>query len=140
MRSANIVKVDSEGRVTIPLVIREALDIREGRHLIVVADVNKREILLTPIASEDRKVYEIKVELKDQPGALAAFSDKLKDLGFNQLIVRCSTLKRGEIGECTSLVEPVTSKEVDIEKVKRELESLDVVYYVSVKSLEVTVA
>uniref|UniRef100_A0A7J3ZKQ6 AbrB family transcriptional regulator n=1 Tax=Fervidicoccus fontis TaxID=683846 RepID=A0A7J3ZKQ6_9CREN len=140
MRIANIVKVDSKGRITIPLVIREALDIREGRHLIVVADMSKREILLTPIASGDKMVYEIKVELKDQPGALATFSNKLKDLGLNQLIVKCSTLKRGEIGECISLVEPVASREVDVDKVKRELEKLDVVYYLSVKPLEVTVA
>ncbi len=135
MRITSLVKVDSKGRVTIPLFIREALDIQEGRYLIVIADVDKKEILLTPISSKGESIYEIKVELQDKPGALAEFSKMLKELGFDQLMIRCSTIKRGEIGECISIAEPV-DKGVSLEKVKEALESSDIVYFVSIKKLE----
>lgn len=135
MRITSLVKVDSKGRVTIPLFIREALDIQEGRYLIVIADVDKKEILLTPISSKGESIYEIKVELQDKPGALAEFSKMLKELGFDQLMIRCSTIKRGEIGECISIAEPV-EEGVSPEKVKEALESSDIVYFVSIKKLE----
>ncbi len=135
MRITSLVKVDSKGRVTIPLFIREALDIQEGRHLIVIADVDKKEILLTPISSKGESIYEIKVELQDKPGALAEFSRMLKELGFDQLMIRCSTIKRGEIGECISIAEPI-EEGVSPEKVKEALESSDIVYFVSIKKLE----
>jgi len=49
MKIEELVKVDSKGRVTIPLAVREVLDIREGMHLLVVADKDKKELRLLPI-------------------------------------------------------------------------------------------
>lgn len=137
MRVTNIVKVDSKGRVTIPLFVREALEIQEGRYLIAIADISKKEIILTPVTSGNKPIFEIKVELKDKPGALAEFSEKLKQLGLDQLIVRCSTIKRGEIGECISIVEAVGSREtIDTDEIKRQLEEMDIIYFVSIKPIE----
>lgn len=139
MRVTNIVKVDSKGRVTIPLFVREALEIQEGRYLIAIADINKKEIILTPVTSSNKPIFEIKVELKDKPGALAEFSEKLKEMGLDQLIVRCSTIKRGEIGECISIVESINgSRNVRLtaDAIKNELEKMDIVYFVSVKQIE----
>jgi len=136
LRVSNIVKVDSKGRVTIPLFVREALDIQEGHHLIAVADIEKKEIILTPVTSKEGIVFEIKVEVKDQPGALAQISEKIRSLGLDQLIVRCSIIKRGEIGECISIVEPVGEAKLSTDQIKKELEKMDIVYFVSVKPLE----
>ena len=136
MRITSLVKVDSKGRVTIPMFVREALEIHEGRHLIAIADIDKKEIILTPLSSTAENIYEIRVEMQDKPGALVEISKILKELGLDQLITRCSTLKRGEIGECTFITEPIEGKEVDIEDIKKRLEESNIVFFASVKKLE----
>lgn len=135
MKYTSILRVDSKGRVTIPQVVREALDINEGRQLLAVADFDKKEILITPIVSRPGSLYEIKVELKDAPGALAKFGEKMKELGLDQLIVKCSSIRRGELAECVSIAEPLDPHRFELEKMKRELESSDFIFFVSIKPL-----
>jgi len=136
MKYTSILKVDSKGRVTIPQVVREALDISEGRQLLAVADFDRKEIIITPITSKASALYEIRVELKDMPGILASFGEKMKELGLDQLIVRCSSIKRGELAECVSIAEPVDPSNFSPESVKRALENSGFVFFVSIKELE----
>lgn len=136
MKYTSILKVDSKGRITLPQIVREALDIWEGKQLLAVADFNKKEILLTPIASRPSVLYEIKVEVRDAPGILAKFGEKMKELGLDQLIVKCSSIKRGELAECVSIAEPIQPSQFDIESTKKALEESDFVFFVSIKPLE----
>ena len=103
MKIAEIVRVDSKGRITIPMVVRESLNIVEGMNLVLVADIEKREIVITPIPSSESDLYELYVELRDVPGALAHVSEKLAELGIDQVTTRCTTIKRGEVAECILL-------------------------------------
>ena len=134
MRVTNIVRVDSKGRITIPQFLREALDIEEGRFLVLIGDIDRKELILTPISSERGTVYEIAVEMQDRPGALADFTSVLKELDLDILVSRCSTIQRGEIGECTVIVEPV--KEVSVEGIENKLKQQDFIYVVRVRPLE----
>ena len=135
MRITNIVRVDSKGRITIPLFIREALDIEEGRFLVLIGDIERKEIILTPVSSEKGIVYEINVELQDRPGALADFSAVIKDLGLDILASRCSTIQRGEIGECTVIAEPI-KEGLSLNAIEEELKKKDFIFVVRVKPLE----
>lgn len=136
MKYTSILRVDSKGRITIPQIVREALDIYEGRQLLAVADFDKKEILITPITSKAGALYEIKVELRDAPGALASFGEKMRELNLDQLIVKCSSIKRGELAECISIAEPLNPSEFNPDNVKRALEESGFVYFVSIKELE----
>jgi len=135
MKLTSIVKVDPKGRVTIPLYIREAMDVHEGRYLVIIADVEKKEIVLTPITRSAENIYEIRVELQDKPGALAEFSKLLSDMKLDVLLSKCSTVKRGEIGECSAVVEPLDPS-IDMKAVEEKIKSLDVVFMVSVRPVE----
>ncbi|MEM0046990.1 MAG: hypothetical protein QW039_00805 [Fervidicoccaceae archaeon] len=135
MKLTSIVKIDPKGRVTIPLYIREAMDVHEGKYLVIIADIEKKEIVLTPITRSAENIYEIRVELQDKPGALAEFSKVLGDMKLDVLISKCSTVKRGEIGECSAVVEPLDPN-IDIKMVEEKIKSLDVVYMVTVKPVE----
>ena len=135
MRITNIVRVDSKGRITIPLFIREALDVEEGRFLVLIGDIERKELILTPISSEKGVVYEITVELQDRPGALADFTSVLKDLGLDILASRCSTIQRGEIGECTVIAEPVKER-VSSNSIEDELKKRNFIFIARVKPLE----
>jgi len=135
MKLTSIVKVDPKGRVTIPLYIREAMDVHEGRYLVIIADVEKKEIVLTPLTRSAENIYEIRVELQDKPGALAEFSKLLSDMKLDVLLSKCSTVKRGEIGECSAVVEPLDPS-IDMKAVEEKIKSLDVVFMVSVRPVE----
>ncbi|MGB9725100.1 MAG: AbrB/MazE/SpoVT family DNA-binding domain-containing protein [Fervidicoccaceae archaeon] len=135
MKLTSIVKIDPKGRVTIPLYIREAMDVHEGKYLVIIADIEKKEIVLTPITRSAENIYEIRVELQDKPGALAEFSKLLSDMKLDVLLSKCSTVKRGEIGECSAVVEPLEPS-IDIKSIEEKIKSLDVVYMVSVRPVE----
>ncbi len=135
MRLSEIVKVDSKGRVTIPLVVREALGIVEGMNIILIADPDKREIVLTPLPSTESKLYELRIEFKDVPGALAKTSEKLAELGVDQVTTQCTTVKRGEYAECIIIVDLARAK-TDIEELKNILSSLPEVRFIQVRPLQ----
>jgi len=135
MRTTEIVKVDSKGRVTIPLVVREALNIVEGMNLILIADTDRREIILTPLPSIEAKLYELRIEVKDVPGALAKVASRLAELGADIVISQCTSIKRGEFAECVIVVD-VSKSNKDIEEIKSELSALDVVRFIQARSLK----
>ncbi|BEP17553.1 hypothetical protein PYJP_09050 [Pyrofollis japonicus] len=135
MRTTEIVKVDSKGRVTIPLVVREALNIVEGMNLILIADADRREIILTPLPSTEAKLYELRIEIKDVPGALAKVASRLAELGADIVISQCTSIKRGEFAECVIVVD-VSKSSKDIEEIKSELSNLDVVRFIQARSLK----
>jgi len=135
MRLSEIVKVDSKGRVTIPLVVREALNIVEGMNLILIADPEKREIIITPLPSSEGRLYELRIEFKDIPGALARASEKLAELKVDQITTQCTTVKRGEYAECIIIVDLAPSG-IDVERLKNILSSLPEVRFIQVKPLQ----
>jgi AbrB family looped-hinge helix DNA binding protein len=135
MRLSEIVKVDSKGRVTIPLVVREALNIVEGMNLILIADPEKREIIITPLPSAEGRLYELRIEFKDVPGALAKTSEKLAELGVDQITTQCTTVKRGEYAECIIIIDLARSG-IDVEELKNILSSLPEIRFIQVKPLQ----
>ena len=134
MKITEIVRVDSKGRITIPMVVRDALNIVEGMHLILVADPDKREIILSPILAPVAQVYEIYIELKDVPGALARVSEELANLGIDQLTTQCAAVKRGEYAECV-IVADFSKAKASPEEVKQRLINLEEVRLVNIRRL-----
>ncbi len=134
MRLVALAKVDSKGRITIPQAIREALDIDTGMMLVLIADLSKREILVTPV-SKAANIYEVEVEMYDRPGALAKLTSALAEMGVDIVATRCTSIARGETGECTIIVD-MSNARVSPEELKRRLESLDVVTVVKVRPFE----
>ena len=104
MKIKEIVKVDSKGRITIPLTIREALDIREGMTVLLIADREKKEIIVSPIP-ERAKLVELTVRVEDRPGVLAEITRFLAEKGVDIIATRCIVIRRGELGECYMVVD-----------------------------------
>ncbi len=104
MKIKEIVKVDSKGRITIPLTIREALDIHEGMTVLLIADREKKEIIVSPIP-ERAKLVELNLRVEDRPGVLAEITRVLADKGVDIIATRCIVIRRGELGECYMVVD-----------------------------------
>jgi len=135
MKIKEIVKVDSKGRITIPLVIREALDIREGMNVLLIADTSKKEVIVSPI-SEEAQLLEVEFEMEDRPGALAEVVSELARQGVDMIITRCTALKRGETAECL-VVADISKSAITTEKeLERLLNRLEPIRMVKVRSFQ----
>lgn len=138
MRLTSLAKVDSKGRVTIPQTMREALDIEPGMLVVLLADLDRREIIISPISASSKNIYELEVELLDKPGALAMLTQKLAELNVDIVSTRCASIARGESGSCTVIVD-LSKSTLGVEELRRKLEELEVVTLVRVKGFETTV-
>lgn len=136
IRLTAIVKVDSKGRVTIPQTVRESLGITPGMTLALIADIDKREIIISPISAKSAKVYEILIEMVDKPGALASVTDALAKHGVDIIATRCTSILRGQAGSCTMIVDMSQAK-TSPDRIREVLENLDVVRYVRIKGFNV---
>ncbi|MEB3816903.1 MAG: ACT domain-containing protein [Desulfurococcales archaeon] len=127
-----LVKVDSKGRVTIPQTVRDALGISPGMYMVLIADIDRREIVLSPVAATTKNIVEINVEMEDKPGALAQVAGKLSELNIDIIVSRCASIARGKAGTCT-IIADTTKSGLKADEVKEKLESVPVVRYVKVR-------
>jgi looped-hinge helix DNA binding domain, AbrB family len=134
-RLTGLVKVDSKGRITIPQTIRESLGIEAGMLVAMLADTEKKEIIVSPIMAENAKVIQIEVTMQDRPGALAKVSSKLSELKVDIIANRCTSITRREEGECTFIVD-ISQSSTDVEGIRKALEGLDVVTQVMIRQFE----
>jgi len=127
-RLTGLVKVDSKGRITIPQTIRESLGIEAGMLVAMLADTEKKEIIVSPIMAENAKVIQIE-------GALAKVTSKLSELKVDIIANRCTSITRREEGECTFIVD-ISQSTTDVEGIRKALEGLDVVTQVMIRQFE----
>ncbi|MCJ7613249.1 ACT domain-containing protein [Candidatus Bathyarchaeota archaeon] len=99
MRMTEIVRVDSRGRITMPSSIREAIRLSEGMYVMLIADLDKKEIRITPFADPEAKLIELSITFSDAPGALAKAASTLADEGVDLLSSESRTLRRGKSAE-----------------------------------------
>lgn len=136
MKLSAIVKVDSKGRVTIPQSIRGALGIEKGMVMMIVGDVEKREIYLTPLSkAEGENIRYLEITLVDRPGALAKVTKVLADHNVDIVANRCTSVIRGEEGVCF-IVADFSKSDITPEKLREELEGLDIVLQAKVKKFD----
>jgi len=134
-RLTGLVKVDSKGRITIPQTIRESLGIEAGMLVAMLADTEKKEIIVSPIMAENAKVVQIEITMQDRPGALAKVTSKLSELKVDIIANRCTSITRREEGECTFIVD-ISQSSTDVEGIRKALEGLDVVTQVMIRQFE----
>ncbi len=139
MKQTALVKVDSKGRITIPLTMREAIGIEPGMLMAIIADIDKKEIIVTPIFTNKGEIYEIEVVLVDRPGAMAKVTDALARENVDIIASRCTTVMRGVEGSCIMIVDLSRSR-VDVDKLRDILTQIDVVTQVKIKKFEATAA
>jgi len=135
MRLSAIVKVDSKGRITIPQSVRNTLGIETGMLMLLIADIDKKEIYITPIITASDQVYGINVTLVDRPGALAKVSSKFAEYNVDIIATRCTSVIRGEEGTCL-IVADFSRAKISPEKLREALTELDDVIQVKIRKFE----
>ncbi|MEJ2242486.1 MAG: AbrB family transcriptional regulator [Candidatus Bathyarchaeota archaeon] len=105
MRMTEIVRVDSRGRITMPSSIRDAIKLSEGMFVMLIADLDKKELRITPFADPEAKLVELSITLSDVPGALAKAASILADQEVDLLSSESRTLRRGKSAEWIAIAD-----------------------------------
>ena len=103
MRNSNIVKLDSKGRVLIPIHIRKFLSVDDGTELIIVEDNDKQQVRVLPLIKD--KTAEMRFNILDSPGSLAFIADTLADYKINIIMSESRTLVKGKMAEWDVIVD-----------------------------------
>ncbi len=82
-----------------PSSIREAVRLSEGMYVMVIGDLDKREVRILPFADPEARLVEFRITFTDVPGALAKAAAVLAKEGVDLLSSESRTLRRGESAE-----------------------------------------
>ena len=118
MRNSNIVKVDSKGRILIPIHIRNFLKAKEGTEIVIIPDSEKSQVKMFPLLKE--KTAELKIMLSDMPGSLATIANILSDYGMNIIMSESRTLVKGKSAEWDVIID-ISERNGTIEQLQKEL-------------------
>lgn len=105
MRMTEIVRVDSRGRITMPSTIRDAIKLSEGMYVMLIADLDKKELRIAPFADPEAKLVEVNITFSDAPGALAKAASILANQGVDLLSSESRTLRRGKSAEWIAIAD-----------------------------------
>jgi AbrB family looped-hinge helix DNA binding protein len=117
MRMTEIVRIDSRGRITMPSPLREAVKLSEGMYVMLIADLDEKEVRIVPFADPEAKLIEFRIAFSDMPGALAKAANILARMGVDLLSSESRTLRRGKSAEWVVVA--------DVSRCKCKLEELE---------------
>lgn len=120
MRMSEIVRIDSRGRVTLPASIREALKLSEGMYVMLIANLDKKQVRIVPFAHPEARLIEFRIVLSDVPGALAEAATTLASERVDLLSSESRTLRRGESAEWI-IVADVSNCKCKLEELEHKL-------------------
>jgi len=75
MQNQNITKVDSKGRILIPVNFRSSMNIEEGTEMIIVPDKDNNHFKIMPLAKGS--TAELKLLMHSSPGCMSLIVDAL---------------------------------------------------------------
>ncbi|MEM3046554.1 MAG: ACT domain-containing protein [Candidatus Bathyarchaeia archaeon] len=99
MRMVEILKLDTKGRVSLPAKLRDGLGLREGMYIMAIADLETRNVRLTPFADPEARLIQLRIGLADMPGSLARVAKVLAEANIDLLSTESATLERGQRAE-----------------------------------------
>jgi bifunctional DNA-binding transcriptional regulator/antitoxin component of YhaV-PrlF toxin-antitoxin module len=122
MRHSNIVKLDSKGRVLIPIHLRKTLEADEGTEIILMSNDESREVKMVPLV-KDRSA-EMRFLVADMPDSFAMIANILATHKLNIVMSQSRTLVRGKVAEWSVIVDISGSENNGgMERLRSELSS-----------------
>jgi bifunctional DNA-binding transcriptional regulator/antitoxin component of YhaV-PrlF toxin-antitoxin module len=120
MRNSNITRVDSKGRILIPIHIRKMLGADDGTEIMIIPEHDKGQVRMLPLVRE--KTAEMRIIMNDVPGSLAHIADSLAAHNVNIIMSESRTITKGKSAEWDVIID-TSEANGGMEKLKAELES-----------------
>jgi AbrB family looped-hinge helix DNA binding protein len=105
MTSSEVVKLDSKGRVVVPMAFRQALGMKEGSGVLLTIDPDRHALTVLPFASAGDKLYSVFVELSDAPGSLSRALNILAKSGVDLIQSESVSSVRGKRAQWRAVVD-----------------------------------
>ncbi|NHJ40912.1 MAG: hypothetical protein FK731_12855 [Asgard group archaeon] len=99
MELTDIVRVNEKGEIKVPDEIRDQIGIIEGMHVLLRANLDRREIIIVPFSTAEADLVEFKITLSDTSGALAKCATFLSNNNINLVASESKSIQSGEIAE-----------------------------------------
>jgi len=100
LRDAEILRIDSRGRIVIPRSFRKTLGLKEGSQIMLISDPNENELRLVPLPFTDQTAFmRMRILMPDEPGALGKVSKVIGEMGLSLIYGQEIILKKGEAAE-----------------------------------------
>jgi len=93
------VRVNEKGEIKVPDEIRDQIGIIEGMHVLLRANLDRREIIIVPFSTAEADLVEFKITLSDTSGALAKCATFLSNNNINLVASESKSIQSGEIAE-----------------------------------------
>ena len=119
MRNSNITRVDSKGRILIPIHIRKMLGADDSTEIIIIPEHDRSQVRMLPLVRE--KTAEIRIMMKDMPGSLAHIANSLAIHNVNIMMSESRTIVKGKSAEWDVIVD-TSEANGNMESLKGELE------------------
>lgn len=119
MRKSNIAKIDSKGRILLPVHIRRSLTVDDGTEFVVFPEDGYVKIL--PLLKG--KTTELRFLLTDAPGSLAEVAKTLADYGVNIILSQSRSLPRQKLAEW-DIIADITALNGSFERVQSQIKEL----------------
>jgi len=100
-----ILKLDTKGRISLPVRLRESVGLREGMYIMAIADLETRDVRLTPFADPEARLVQLRIGLADMPGSLARVAKVLAEANIDLLSTESATLERGQRAEWRAIAD-----------------------------------
>ena len=97
MRNTNITKLDSKGRILIPIHIRKSIGADEGMEIVIIPDHEKHQARILPLVTE--KTAEFKLLMVDHTGSLAQIANTFADYNIDIIMSQSRTIVKGKLAE-----------------------------------------
>jgi AbrB family looped-hinge helix DNA binding protein len=132
LKLSHLGKIDSKGRIVLPHTLREALGLTEGMNILIIADLDLKEVKLIPFKA---RIAEFTLTFSDEPGALAKTASLLAEYGVNLLSSHSVTIERGAKAEWYALGDLSQCKHT-VEELERELKRSGLVNRVEIRQIK----
>ncbi|MBM3229600.1 hypothetical protein FJZ26_04170 [Candidatus Parvarchaeota archaeon] len=103
--SSEIAKIDGKGRLLVPQAFREVLSIKDGSHVLVSVNSEKKYLTILPFAAAGDDLHIVHVTLSDAPGSLMRVLTVLARQGVDLIQSESLSSDRGRVATWKALVD-----------------------------------
>jgi len=128
MKNANVVKVDSKGRVLIPYHMRELHNIDEGFEFVIFS-THRGEIKLMPMLKG--RCADVKIVHMDDPSILAKITNIMAKHNIGIVMSQSKAIERGYLAEWNALID--ISECRNVKKFYSQISKMDMIKNVEIE-------
>lgn len=131
MKNYNITRIDSKGRILIPIHLRNYLKTKKGTEVILIPDQGKEQLKIMPLLKG--RTAEVKFLIHNIPGSYAHIANVLSDFGMDIIMSESRTLLKGKLAEWEMLID-ISKSNRNIEQLKKSFFDSDIVQTVDINN------